>query len=29
MANTQIEMRKVKRIYKLYCAGVSKRQISK
>ena len=29
MANTQIEMRKVKRIYKLYSAGVSKRQISK
>ncbi len=29
MANTQIEMRKVKRIFKLYSAGVSKRQISK
>ena len=29
MANTQIEMRKVKRIYKLYSSGVSKRQISK
>lgn len=28
MANTQIEMRKVKRIFKLYSAGVSKRQIS-
>ncbi|SDF24692.1 Transposase [Pricia antarctica] len=29
MANKQIEMRKVKRIFKLYSAGVSKRQISK
>ena len=29
MANKQIEMRKAKRIFKLYSAGVSKRQISK
>ena len=29
MANKQIEMRKVKRIFKLYSIGVSKRQISK
>ena len=28
MPNKQIEMRKVKQIFKLYCAGVSKRQIS-
>lgn len=28
MANKQIDMRKVKQIFKLYCAGVSKRQIS-
>ncbi len=29
MANKQIEMRKVKRIFKLYSIGVSKRQIIK
>lgn len=29
MANKQIDMRKIKRIYKLYTSGVSKRQISK
>jgi len=28
MANKQIEMRKVKQIFKLYSGGVSKRQIS-
>ena len=28
MANKQIDMRKVKQIFKLYCEGVSKRQIS-
>ena len=28
MANKQIEMRKVKKIFKLYTEGVSKRQIS-
>jgi len=28
MANKQIEMRKVKQIFKLYSEGVSKRQIS-
>ena len=28
MANKQIEMRKVKKIFKLYTSGVSKRQIS-
>lgn len=28
MANKQIEMRKVKQIFKLYCAGASKRRIS-
>ncbi|SFW67919.1 Homeodomain-like domain-containing protein, partial [Sinomicrobium oceani] len=28
MANKQIEMRKVKKIFKLYSAGVSKRRIS-
>lgn len=28
MANKQIDMRKVKQIFKLYSAGVSKRQIS-
>ena len=28
MANNQIEMRKVKKIFKLYAEGVSKRQIS-
>jgi transposase len=28
MANKQIDMRKVKQIFKLYCQGVSKRQIS-
>ena len=29
MANKQIDMRKIKRIYKLYTSGVSKRRISK
>lgn len=28
MANTQIEMRKIKKLFKLYTSGVSKRQIS-
>ena len=28
MANNQIEMRKVKKLFKLYTEGVSKRQIS-
>jgi len=28
MANNQIEMRKVKKLFKLYTQGVSKRQIS-
>jgi transposase len=29
MANKQIEMRKVKKIFNLYAAGISKRMISK
>ncbi|MBC31809.1 MAG: hypothetical protein CMH48_13315 [Muricauda sp.] len=29
MANKQIDMRKIKRIYELYTSGVSKRRISK
>lgn len=28
MANTQIDMRKIKQIFKLYSEGVSKRKIS-